>query len=50
MLQVRAVVASDQGDLVIAVQILDLGQEVLNLVGLLHADAVGQFGQHAAVD
>lgn len=39
-LQVCAVVASDERDLVIAVEILDLGQEVLNLVGLLHADAV----------
>ena len=40
-LQVCAVVASDERDLVIAVEILDLGQEVLNLVGFLHADAVG---------
>ena len=49
-LQIRAVVASDECDLVVAVEIFDLGQEVLNLVRFLHADAVGQFGQHAAVD
>ncbi len=33
-----------------SVYALTEGQEVLNLIRFLHADAVGQFGQHAAVD
>ena len=50
MLQIRAVVSGNQRNLVVAVQVPDLGQEFLNLVGFLHADAVSQFSQHTAVD
>lgn len=49
-LQVSAVIASDERDLVVSVQVADLGDEFLYLAGFLHADAVGQFGQHAVVD
>ena len=50
MLQIRDVVSGDQRDLVVAVQVPDLGQEFLNLAGFLYADAVGQIGHRAAVN